>query len=495
MSLIEVKHLSFAYDGGEEVFSDVSFSVDSEWKLGFCGRNGRGKTTFLRLMMGELEYRGRIVKSVECAYFPCPVEDPGQMSIELLEEIAPQAELWQLRRELSKLGLDDDALYRHMDTLSGGERTKVLLAGLFLKENAFLLIDEPTNHLDALGRRLVAKYLSGKRGFLLVSHDRAFLDACTDHTLAINKTNIEVINGNFSVWWEQKLRQDQFELDQNARLNQEIDRLKAAAARSSRWSDKAEAAKHQPQSSGLSPDKGYIGHKAAKVMKRSMAAQRRLEGAAEEKSKLLHNLEAAESIKMTPLIHRAQRLVAAQGVTIRYGQRVVCSDLNFCLNRGERLLLKGGNGTGKSSVLKLICGEALEHSGALYRAGGLVISAVPQDAGFLQGDLRSFISEHGLDEALFKMMLRKLDFSREQFDRPMQCYSAGQKKKVLLARSLCDQAHVYVWDEPLNFVDVFARVQLEELILNYQPTMLFVEHDAVFCENIATKEIIMNNEQ
>jgi lincosamide and streptogramin A transport system ATP-binding/permease protein len=112
---------------------------------------------------------------------------------------------------------------------------------------------------------------------------------------------------------------------------------------------------------------------------------------------------------------------------------------------------------------------------------------VPQDASFLAGDLDSYAVEHGIDITLFRAILRKLDFARVQFEKDMRDYSAGQKKKVLLARSLCEQAHLYVWDEPLNYIDVLSRVQIEELIQAYHPTMVFVEHDRAFCENVATK--------
>lgn len=120
------------------------------------------------------------------------------------------------------LKVSDDVLYRPFSSLSNGEQTKVMLAALFLKENSFLLIDEPTNHLDMKARELVSHYLRSKSGFILVSHDRAFLDHCVDHILSINKTNIEVQKGNFSEWRENKERQDNFELAENDRLKKKI---------------------------------------------------------------------------------------------------------------------------------------------------------------------------------------------------------------------------------------------------------------------------------
>ena len=124
-------------------------------------------------------------------------------------------------------------------------------------------------------------------------------------------------------------------------------------------------------------------------------------------------------------------------------------------------------------------------------APGLNISYVPQDTSFLRGALGDFILERGIGESLFKAILRKLGFSREQFDRLLEDYSGGQKKKVLIAASLCEQAHLYVWDEPLNFLDIDSRLQIEELLRGFAPTMIFVEHDRAFQEAIATKVIAL----
>lgn len=134
-------------------------------------------------------------------------------------------------------------------------------------------------------------------------------------------------------------------------------------------------------------------------------------------------------------------------------------------------------------------GQGPSCRGKLALAPGLRISYVPQDASFLRGWLKDFIRERDADESLFKAILRKLGFTREQFDRDLAGFSQGQKKKVLIAASLCQQAHLYVWDEPLNFIDLDSRLQIEELLERFAPTMLFVEHDEAFREAAATKSI------
>jgi lincosamide and streptogramin A transport system ATP-binding/permease protein len=190
--------------------------------------------------------------------------------------------------------------------------------------------------------------------------------------------------------------------------------------------------------------------------------------------------------------YHAARLITLEDVSLRYGGgREVFSGLSFSLERGERLALTGRNGSGKSSVLKLILGEDIPHTGKVELGSGLRISCVVQDASPLAGDLRTYAEDAGIDESLFKAILRKLDFSRVQFEKDMRDYSAGQKKKVLLARSLCERAHVYIWDEPLNYIDVLSRIQIEELILVHETTMIFVEHDRAFCERVATRTLTL----
>ncbi|MCL2578751.1 MAG: ABC-F type ribosomal protection protein [Oscillospiraceae bacterium] len=488
MSLINVSNLSFAYEGScDPVFTDVSFQVDTGWKLGFCGRNGRGKTTFLKLLMGSYEYSGNITASVGFEYFPFTVDDPCASTDKVMYRVAPDAQFWQIQKELSKLNVDEGVLCRPFETLSSGEQTKALLAGLFLRENAFLLIDEPTNHLDMAARRTVARYLHGKSGFILVSHDRAFLDDCVDHILSINKCDIEVMSGSFSVWWDQKKRKDAFELAQNERLEKEIDRLKDSAARTARWSDKVEKSKNAPLKSGLSADKGHIGHKSAKMMKRSKVTEARRQNAVQESSRLLKNIETPEELKIHPLRYHASRLLSLENVAISFGDRQVVHDLRFSLEQGERLAIVGGNGCGKSSLLKLILGQDIPYTGKVSVSSRLIISYLPQDASFLAGDLNGYTRRLEIDQPLFKSILRKLDFSRAQFEKDMGDYSAGQKKKVLLAASLCQQAHLYIWDEPLNYIDLYSRIQIEDLLTAYKPTMLFVEHDRAFCGQVATR--------
>ena len=490
MSQINIQHLTFAYDGSyDNIFEDVSFQLDTDWKLGLIGRNGRGKTTLLRLLLGEYEYRGVITASVEFEYFPFPVEDPEADALQVAEQACGEQPYWKLVREMNLLELSEDVLYRPFFTLSNGEQTKLLLAALFLRENSFLLIDEPTNHLDIRGREVVSQYLNRKKGFILVSHDRTFLDGCVDHILSLNRAGIEVQQGNFSSWMQNRAYQDQFEMAENEKLKSQIAHLQKSAKEKAAWSHRVESTKYDTRNSGLRADRGYVGHQAAKMMKRSKAIQQRLETAAEEKAKLLKNVEEVEDLRLTQPAYHTARFIQLREVSIQYGDKTVCRDVNFTIERGDRIALTGKNGSGKSSLLRLICGEEVPFSGTLERGSRMTISYVPQNSSFLRGSLREFAQENGIDESLFKAILRKLDFSRPQLEKEMESFSQGQKKKVLLAKSLCQQAHLLVWDEPLNYIDVLSRMQIEKLLLTWKPTILFVEHDRAFCQAVATKEV------
>ena len=494
---VSIRNLSFTYDGSyTPVFENVSFNFDTSWRLGLIGRNGKGKTTLLRLLQKQFPYQGHIDMPLSPVYFPYPIDDMSASTRDVMLQAAPEAEEWQLICELNQLAVDDSVLDRPFSTLSKGEQTKVLLAALFTREDAYPLIDEPTNHLDAHGRELVADYLRRKDGFLLVSHDRAFLNRCIDHVLSLNRSDVWVMQGNYDTWEARLNQQNEYEQGRNEVLRRDIRHLEESARRTAEWSAKAEKGKfHVAPSVSAVVDRGYVGAKAASMMKKSMNAVRRKERAIEEKRSLLHNVEKVGELKLTVLQHPKDVLISVVNGRVEYdagspgGSRVVCENVNFTLRRGERVALTGPNGCGKSSILKALVGAGGSLAGDISIAPSLVISYVPQQTDDLFGTMDDFISRSDVDETLFKAILRNMDFTRDLFERPLERMSQGQKKKLLLARSLCIPAHVYIWDEPLNYIDVLSRVQLEGLLTEYAPAMLLVEHDAVFLERVCTKTL------
>ncbi len=560
MSLLQVNELTFGYEGSfDTIFDEISFSVDTNWKLGFIGRNGKGKTTFLRLLLGEMDYQGSIKTDKQFDYFPYTIteEDMEKTADELTVIWKPQSENWRVICELNSMDVDPELLYRPIKTLSHGERTKVMLAVLFSGENEFLLIDEPTNHLDVKGREQIKEYLKKKNGFILVSHDRDILDAVTDHMLVLNRESIEVVSGNFSTWKENKERADAFAMAENEKHLKEIGKLKTAADRAGRWADKNENTKI-----GFDPIKehdrciatrAYIGAKTKKMQSRVKNFEKRIEREVAEKEGLLKDIEKVADLKVMPMKHYKKCLVECRDFELGYGDNENLFKLTFQLMQGDIIFLNGENGCGKSSLIKAILNEvqrktdeynyfedyqsegsqlennqlednrlknnqlennqlvdnrlkdnqleknqltdfnqknlAFHTSGRLEVAPNLVISYVNQNASHLSGSLKDYAEKHNLDYSLFLTLLQKLDMSRIQFEKNIEEYSEGQKKKVLLAASLLTPAHLYIWDEPLNYIDIFSRMQIEKLIETYKPTMIVVEHDARFREKLATQII------
>ena len=191
------------------------------------------------------------------------------------------------------------------------------------------------------------------------------------------------------------------------------------------------------------------------MQQRRKNLERRQNAAIEEKSALLKNIEQAAPLKLHQLPYHTDRLALLRDVSVCYCGAPVCRGVSFCVEQGDRIALRGANGTGKTSLLRLLCGEDVPHTGTVERSSRLRISYVRQDPSGLRGDLGAYAARYGLDE------------------------------------SLCEPSHLLVWDEPLNYVDVLSRMQIEDLLLEFQPTIVFVEHDRVFCDHVATKAVML----
>ena len=490
MSQIQVNNLSFMYEGSfENVFENVSFNIDTDWKLGLIGRNGKGKTTLLKILLGEYKFEGNIIKTVNTEYFPYKVEDECIDTIEVINKIIPNVGEWKIFKELNLINADASVLYRPFNTLSGGEKVKVLLIVLFLKENEFLLIDEPSNHLDETTKKEVEKYLKSKKGFILVSHDRNLLNNVVDHIISINNKNIDIQKGNYDSWRENKDREDNFELNKNEKLNKDINRLKTAAGRTSKWSDEIEKTKYNNQVSGLRPDRGYIGHQSAKMMKRSKVIENRINKEIEEKESLLKNIDKTFDLTMKPMLCKKKEIIVGTDFQIKYTDAPLFEKITFCIENNDRVSLTGKNGSGKTSIIKLILGENINYSGSFSVKKDLKISYVSQDTNEVKGSLSDYAKKYNVDESIFRAMLQKMGVDTKNFDRDIATLSEGQKKKIMIARSISESAELYIWDEPLNYIDILSREQIEEMILRYEPTLIFVEHDETFRKKICTKEI------
>lgn len=490
MSVISVNKLSFAYDGASEnVFDDISFSMDTSWKLGLIGRNGRGKTTLLKILLGGLEYNGSIISKCDFYYFPYEIIDKNEITIEIIKNQCFKDD-WEIIRELNFLNCDSEILYRPFDTLSMGEQTKCLLCAMFLIDNAFLLLDEPTNHLDSQTRQIVADYLKRKSGFILVSHNRYLLNEVCDHIISINRSNVDVIAGNYDVWKDSFDKREQFEKSKNEKLKKDIKHLEMSSRQSANWSNISEGRKigFDPKKVEKSIDRRpKQAAKAKKMMSRAKSYEKRMQNKISEKESLLSNTENQLSLKLNPELYRSNTLGYVKNLGLSFCDREVFCNVSFDICRGDRIALKGENGSGKSSLIKILLKELGQTDGEFKLNNDVRISYVSQSAENIKGPLLDYAKNNGIDYNLFLSVLNYFDFDSELYSSLIETYSQGQKKKVQLAKSLCERAHLYIWDEPLNYIDIISRIQLEKMITEYKPTMIFVEHDEVFSKNIATK--------
>lgn len=487
MSSIEINNLNFNY-GQQTIFDHAQININDQWRLGLVGRNGRGKTTLLNILRGTLPVDSPINTTKQFEYFPQPVQNETDLTYDVLKSLA-DFELWEIERELSLMGADLEMLWRPFDTLSGGEQTKALLVVLFLAQNGFALIDEPTNHLDAFGRQLVADYLAKQSSYIVVSHDREFLNQVTDHILAIERTQIRLYQGNFATYESEKELRDDFEQAENAKLRNEIGRLQKTARDKATWSQSREGDKYgqrHVKGSGSINDTGFIGARAARVMKKAKHLEKRMQNDIKAKSDLLKDIEAIEDLTLNFVSSRHQVPLRVEELTVSYQTEPLFKPVSFELARNQVIAITGANGRGKSSLLQVFLNEFTGSIQGNYQLPqSLKMSTVRQITNY-HGTLADFAKTQQIELNDLLANLKKLGMDRIVFKERIENMSMGQQKKVELARSLATPAELYIWDEPLNYLDVFNHDQLAKLIQTMRPTMLLIEHDRDFINQAAT---------
>lgn len=494
MGTIQIQNLSFKYSNmTENIFDHVNLQIDESWKLGLIGRNGRGKTTLLNILREKLEYDGKIVTNFSFNYFPQKVneEEVTRVVMQNLGKV-DDYNLWKLQIEMEKLQLNERILDLPYKVLSPGQKTKIQLAAMFVDEGSFQLIDEPTNHLDIVGRKVVEDYLKGKEGFIVISHDRHFLNSTINHVLSINRNDITLYKGNYDTWEYEKNVTDQRELREKSELKADISKLKISAHEKENWSNKKENAKskNSKMEKNINIDKGFIGHKSAKMMKKSKSLKNRMDKNIAEKSKLLKNIEITDDLQMNfkKDIHNP-RILEVKDFQIIFSKQALNQKISFTHNRGEVTALIGQNGVGKSTFIRALLNENVNYTGSINLQNNLRISYLQQNSNHLLGTIENYCEEKNISENDVYSALRKLGFERQLFNNSIETMSEGQKRKVALALSLAQPADLYIWDEPLNYLDVITRQQILDVIKKYQPSMLIIDHDFDFINEVATNKI------
>lgn len=459
MGSIKISNVSFRYeDSSNHIFNNLNLDLDSSWKLGLVGRNGRGKTTFLNLLQGKLVGRGEIQTKLNFSYYPIRIKDPANITLyELQDQI--MFEQWKLERELNLMHVDSNLIWQSFNTLSGGEQTKILLALSFIDENSFPLIDEPTNHLDEESRQEICKYLTKHhKGYIVVSHDRNFLNQVTDHVLAIENTEIHLYQGNYATYEQIKEARDEFNREKNEKIAGEIKNLHNQKEQFYHWAQKIEARKNLGQKTQYilnrraRVNKAAIGHAAAKMMKKSITRRNRMDKKIEEKEGLMVNIEDIPKL------------------TMNFQSNYHSAFLKFLLNKVS------ANSNGRCEL-----------------TNGLRISYLPQDFTIYKGSLKKFALHQKLSYEDLLNILKKMGFPRTNFNVPIEEMSMGQQKRIALAKSLLEPANLYLWDEPANYLDVFNQDQLINLLQEVKPAMLLIDHDQYFIEQVADDRIKLSH--
>jgi len=529
MGAFRLEQLHFQYDApdGEgaprAVFEELELVLETGWRTALVGRNGRGKTTLLRLLHGELEpTRGSLQRPGPTTRFPFDLGDTERPLREAVREGVAPFGAWEARmetlleagdeaslteyaelleryeaaggyeiearveRELAGLGFDPEQTSRPLASLSAGERTRALVAVLFLRPGHFPLIDEPTNHLDMAGRELLGEYLRGKPGFLLASHDRHFLDLCCDHVLALERAEVRLERGSFSSWLERRDQREEAERRRNEELAREVASLEADARRRRVWSGRKEKEKRGAF------DKGRVGKLAARTMKRAMSAERRRDQSVEEKRSLLRNVEKERELRLRKEGGGPELVVELDHADVAHpgrpaGGPPLLRDVCLRVERGDRLAVVGPNGSGKSSLLAALAGERELLAGRRHLPPRLRVARAYQLPLWAEGRLADHLHAASIDEGIFRATMGQLGIRGAVFDRPLETFSLGERKKVDLCRSFLEPQHLFLWDEPMNDIDLASREDIEEVLLREEPTMVFVEHDRAFVEAVATE--------
>lgn len=533
---INIRNLTFSYDNPYKViFEKINLEIDTNWKTIIIGKNGRGKSTLLNLIHGNLKSdKGEVDHNCRFSYFPFEVRENNEnerVKDIIKENLGPYRKYEKLiekyllegteesllkygeieekyknidgyvidsliEREIEKMGLNLDILEREYETLSGGEKNRIKLIIIFLKKGYFPLIDEPTNHLDIEGRRDVAKYLSEHNfGFICISHDREFLNEIGDHILSIdNKRGIELRNEKYFKFEEFVLKRKEAESRKNLRLRNTIEKIEESAREKKKWGENKESSKFCSRNKKVNPDdrigdRGSIGSKAAKMMKRAKNTEAKMEKEISEKKRLVAFMEKEYEIKFSIDKKLPKEVLRVDNLYITYEGKTVVKNLSFTVSRGERVALIGPNGSGKTSVLKALLGKLKDYEGLINYSNNIEISYLEQEQSYEEISLERYILDKGIDKREFGRFLASLDLRGEIMGRALLDFSQGEKRKIAMALNLYTGRNLYIWDEPLNFLDIHLRKKLEKAILKYEPTMIFVEHDRYFVERTATKTI------
>ncbi len=492
--------------GIHEIFKDVSFMVEQGEHVGLVGVNGSGKTTLLRCLLqpewvdsGAIKFEpGISVGYVQQGFTDicgtiwqfmlaaCPEITSLRQKLAQLEQASGRltgADLDEclaeygrvlkryefidgynyenrIKRVLIGLGYTEDWWGQDAATLSGGQKTRLMLAAALVRNPDFMILDEPTNHLDIVMTQWLEAYLREfKGGLLVVSHDRAFLDNVAVRILEMEGGRLQSFKGNYSRYLEQK-----------AILSATLE------------------AAYNAQQDYIARTEAYIRRFKAGIKSKMARGRQSQLDRLERLDAPVHNEEF--SLRLPPAAECAERVLIMEDLTIGYGDKVLASGINLTLRRGEKAALLGANGTGKTTLLKTILGEAAPLKGKAKIGNRVQIGYFSQSYERLKPEqtlLENFVIEYGFTEEHTRSMLGGMLFHGDDVFKKIGELSGGQKARLVLLKLVLDGANCLVLDEPTNHLDIMARETVEAALEAFDGTVLVVSHDRYFVGEVADR--------
>ncbi|MCF7794185.1 MAG: ABC-F type ribosomal protection protein [Candidatus Cloacimonetes bacterium] len=527
MAIIKAGNITFCYeDQAENLFEELSLEIGSNTKAGLIGKNGCGKSTLFSILLQKYKpIAGGIYfqPNLRTGYLPQEVVIPDDLIVQdFLWMLKPR--LFNLKKKMEKLdqfkesemikiladfdtfggykfdihfqkvmsqfSLDSTFLNRKLSTLSGGEKTKIAFCRIMLDEPDLLLLDEPTNHLDVQTLEWLESYLNKiKIPFLVISHDRKFLDNCVQEIWEMENKTITKFSGNYSFYRKEKDKAFQRKLHQYESSQKKIKKLKKAFIDRKDW-----AVSHQAQtgSEGYAPVYETITNSAKDSMRRAKAVETRLNKEIEKAQDEKPWIEKKREIHFEDQEIRARTILRVEKLSKNFVEESVLKDLSFTVENGERFLISGKNGSGKSTLLKILVDQIKEFEGEFSWNPQVKIGYYAQEIEELNPEntiLEEMIEGDMTKQSQARTVLGSFNLRKDKVHQKIGSLSIGEKSKTALKKIIISDTNVLVLDEPTNHLEIAAREALEVALMNFKGTIIFVSHDRYLCEKLGENEI------
>jgi len=458
-------------DGPKMLFDGVDLAVEPRSRACLVGRNGAGKSTLLKILAGQIaadEGDRTLQPATRIAYVP---QEPDIVGATLLDYVvAGGAEPHRGEAALELFGIDPA---KPAQGLSGGEIRRAALARAFAEEPDVILLDEPTNHLDILAiETLEAELAASRAAMVIVSHDRAFLERVTGRCFWLEHRRVRRLDKGFSAFdaW--------------------VERILAAEAEEARRLDKQ-----------LEKEEYWLRRGVTARRARNEGRRRALLELRKVKSERMREVRGDLSMGLASSGLSGQRVAEVKGISKAFGERVLVKDFSTRILRGDRVAIVGPNGAGKTTLVKLLLGELAPDAGGVNLGVNLEMAYIDQGRADLKADmtLRDVLTPGGGDQVMVRgqpkhvaAYAKEFLFTDNQLRQPVRSLSGGERNRLLLARALATPANLLVLDEPTNDLDMDTLDLLEDLLADYEGTLILVSHDRDFVDRLATSTIALN---